>query len=250
MAAGYGPRDFGEIYKTTDGGSHWIGVSIKDSTGKIFGQPFTSLQFLDENTGYILGLDYQASQNYRVPNQIYKTSNGGKSWENIHSFDDRLGNRLASMCFLDTHTAYAVGYSSILKSTDGGANWSETKIEGIGLFTSLQFPNQEVGFAVGSGSLVMKIQRSKPIKIIPKPLTRFELIPMGQSAIYLRLIRPTDIVALLFDAQGKLALNILTGRMNAGAQIIDWDWGKLPRGNYVLDVLMDGTRQSLILRYK
>ena len=105
ISRGYG----GEILKTTDAGETW--KSINGTSDDI-----NSFFFLDSQNGFIAG-DHGV---------IFKTTNGGSSWEWISFQNGRYdGTDINGLYFIDKMTGFAVGLSGrILKTTDGGKTWN------------------------------------------------------------------------------------------------------------------------------
>ncbi|MBN1634778.1 MAG: T9SS type A sorting domain-containing protein [Ignavibacteria bacterium] len=97
------------LYKTTDGGYNWTQITIPS-----WGYSF--LQFINLNTGYLIG------------ERISKTINGGNNWV---TYDNPLGNMLwGNLIFLDAYTGIAeMTIQSPLsfkigKTTTGGQEWN------------------------------------------------------------------------------------------------------------------------------
>jgi photosystem II stability/assembly factor-like uncharacterized protein len=85
------------------------------------------------------------------------SDNGGDSWAQAESVPTR--NTLTSVFFIDNQTGFAVGHeATILKTTDGGNNWTlqynetrgETPLMGV------YFTDAQNGIAVGGFSYVFK----------------------------------------------------------------------------------------------
>lgn len=97
------------LRKTTDGGSNWMENAISGFTAYIY-----CLDFIDANTGYIVG----------GAGTIKKTNDGGNSWisETSGTTQD-----LRSVCFTNT-SGFAVGDNgTIIKTTDLTTGFSNTK---------------------------------------------------------------------------------------------------------------------------
>ena len=127
----------GIILRTSDGGNIWHKMIARPS------EVFTSMDFCNPNIGYIAG--YSGT--------IIKTSDSGKSWvvqSTGKSFD------LFSIDFVDTLNGYAAGGADspvLLKTTDGGIHWTESKIN-IGdsvqnKIYKVLFLNKDKGFLAG-----------------------------------------------------------------------------------------------------
>jgi len=97
-----------EILKTTDAGETW--KVIKSSSDEIY-----TFLFLDSQTGFMAG-------EYGV---IFKTTNGGSTWDWISPQNGRYGGAdINGIFFIDSMTGFAVGLSGeIMKTTDGGKTW-------------------------------------------------------------------------------------------------------------------------------
>ena len=159
---------FGDgVYKSEDGGKSWKNVGLKTSEhiGKIIVHPS------DPNTVYVASQGpLWASGGERG---LYKTSDGGESWERILHVSEHTGISDLVMDPTDPKILYASSYQrrrhfgilvaggpegAIYKSTDGGANWRKlTKglpggdIGRIGLAISPQ--NPKVVYAVLAGPI-------------------------------------------------------------------------------------------------
>jgi photosystem II stability/assembly factor-like uncharacterized protein len=130
-AAGGGSTG-GKILKTTNGGAIWTG-QFAGTTNYL-----NSVFFTDSNTGYAVG-EYGT---------IMKTTDGGNLWSSRPS---GTFYSLYSVYFTDANTGYAVGGGDIiLKTIDGGTNWV-ILYQGStsGVFFSICFPQENVGYAVG-----------------------------------------------------------------------------------------------------
>jgi photosystem II stability/assembly factor-like uncharacterized protein len=144
---------YGGIIKTTDGGVNWTLLNTGIPT-KLF-----SVFFRDEYNGYVVGGGIGGCP---METAILKTTNGGENWTNQVT---GLTEPFSSVFFLNENTGYAASGNpiaffytpipgSILKTTDGGANWI-SKISGItdGI-ASLYFVDENLGYAVGHSTFL------------------------------------------------------------------------------------------------
>jgi photosystem II stability/assembly factor-like uncharacterized protein len=104
-------NDTGYIMKTTDGGNSW---QVQ------YNQPMklTGVQFLDANTGYVIGGSGTGT------GRAFKTTNAGINWNQLANVSG-LGD-LDDLCFVNKDTGWicdAQGFGGLIKTTNGGANW-------------------------------------------------------------------------------------------------------------------------------
>ncbi len=128
------------IYKTTDAGKTWTNVGLKTSMhiGRIVTHPSNPAIVYVAAQGSVWGPGGERG--------LYRTVDGGKTWQRTLHVDDDTGATDVAMDTLDPNVLYAATYqrrrtafgfngggpgSAIWKSTDGGATW--TKLTGNGL---------------------------------------------------------------------------------------------------------------------
>ena len=128
-----------DFIKTVDGGANWTSLDVPVTSD----ERLDALFFLDTSTGYVAG----------QTGKIYKTINGGTSWNIL--FDSTA--ELKDIVFLNVNTGFAVGSKgTILKTTDAGVTWT-TKISGDNNFIStIKFINTTTGLAVSSSGKILK----------------------------------------------------------------------------------------------
>jgi photosystem II stability/assembly factor-like uncharacterized protein len=122
-------------YRTTDGGFNWIeqtNLNIWDSR---------DIFFSDYQNGCLIGF-----------NELYKTTDSGTTWILNPSV---TGFGFAELSTFQDSTIFIVG-GKTFRSLDGGGTWFEfIELNGITL-TGLRLLNSGLGFAVGSGGLILK----------------------------------------------------------------------------------------------
>ncbi|MFN7949368.1 MAG: hypothetical protein U0Z53_28690 [Blastocatellia bacterium] len=132
---------FGDgIYKSTDGGKTWANMGLKETQtiARVVIDP------KDANTVYVAALGHLFGPNKE--RGIYKTTDGGKSWNLVKFIDENTGFTDLVIDPVDTKTLYAASYqrrrtaagfngggpgSALWKTVDAGKTW--TKMEGGGL---------------------------------------------------------------------------------------------------------------------
>src|SRR5258707_1081419 len=165
---------FGDgIYKSTNAGKTFAKMGLENSQtiARIVIDP------KDANIVYVAVLGHLFGPNKE--RGIYKTTDGGKTWNNVKFIDEDTGFTDLVMDAADSKTLYAASYqrrrtswgfngggpgSGIWKTTDAGKNWSRLQGNGlpegllgrIGIDVSRSNPNvlyaqMEVGASVGTG---------------------------------------------------------------------------------------------------
>jgi photosystem II stability/assembly factor-like uncharacterized protein len=122
------------VYKSMDGGGKWQNMGLADSQhiARIVIHP------VDPDTVYVAAMGHLFSTNEQ--RGVFKTTDGGKTWNNVLHIDDKTGAIDLVMDRSHPDTLYAATYecmrrpwriadggpaSAIYKTTDGGANWKK-----------------------------------------------------------------------------------------------------------------------------
>ena len=128
------------VYKSTDGANTWTNVGLKTSMhiGRIVTHPSNPAIVYVAAQGSVWGPGGERG--------LYRTMDGGKTWQRTLHVDDDTGVTDVAMDSLDPNVLYAASYqrrrsafgfngggpgSALWKSTDAGATW--TKLTGNGL---------------------------------------------------------------------------------------------------------------------
>jgi photosystem II stability/assembly factor-like uncharacterized protein len=124
------------VYKSTDGGRTWQKMGLEETrhVGKIVIHP------TDPNTVYIAAVGHLWGSN---PDRgVFKTTDGGKSWNKVLYRDENTGAIDLAMDPRDPEVIFAAMYqrqrkgwgyngggpgSGIFRTSDGGAHWTELK---------------------------------------------------------------------------------------------------------------------------
>ena len=141
---------FGDgVYKTTDAGATWNNVGLPDSQhiGRLTVDPFDEDRVFAAVTGKLYG--------YNAERGVYRTLNGGTSWEQVLHVTDSTGAIDVAMNPDNTDIIFAAMWertrkpwqrdyggvtSAIHRSTDGGDTWEE-----LGAGNGLPAPNIQTG---------------------------------------------------------------------------------------------------------
>ncbi|MBW8889962.1 MAG: hypothetical protein JF616_19575 [Fibrobacteres bacterium] len=142
---GFALSDSG-IFKTTNGGTTWVRHKYDFASN-----PASVLYFLDTRHGYAVGNSGHA----------YRTDDGGATWTDRGR--TRI-NRIYSVRFTSPDTGFLAGDTSsnfglvaILKTVDGGRDWSPVSPPGLTTrFNSIAFTGSRTGYAVGDTGIILK----------------------------------------------------------------------------------------------
>lgn len=125
----------GTILHTGDGGTTW-----KSQTAG-FPQSFRDGFFIDKNTGWVIGGDYQQSS------IIIRTVDGGKIWKKQYEEDKIYLNAIK---FTNRNTGWVTGREGVLLQTrDGGENWNRIHINTKENLFSVEFLDDNNGWIFG-----------------------------------------------------------------------------------------------------
>ncbi|MBN2148933.1 MAG: hypothetical protein JW726_16210, partial [Anaerolineales bacterium] len=132
------------LFRTRDEGATWEGPICIPVPGAMVdayytyapNQPLLGMQFLDQNTGYIVG----------AQGVILKTSDGGLTWTQQTS---GVAVNLTALYFHDASTGWAIGESGVLLSTsDGGLTWTQQRL-GSETLVDIHFIDAQNGWVAG-----------------------------------------------------------------------------------------------------
>lgn len=105
-----------KFFKTANGGAsfteHTISSNIYNNSGTYF---------LDENNGWAIVTE-KPPPDYIDRYYIYKTNNGGISWNNISRIES--GGIMSSIKFINQNEGYLASEFFIFKTTNSGTNWN------------------------------------------------------------------------------------------------------------------------------
>lgn len=136
VAAGFD----GVAYKTFDRGLTWQSIGYPTLSGEL---DITDVKFITHDLGYVTGNRLGESQN------LYRTINGGTSWELIPL---SIGYGI-SIDFIDANHGWVMNAGgSGYRTTDGGATWLQFILPNQGFTpttSKIDFVNTTVGWVVG-----------------------------------------------------------------------------------------------------
>jgi len=139
--------------KTIDGGITW---TVQSSS-----QEFGLIHALDENN-LIAGKD----ATFSFSGDIYKSSNGGDTWEVIANPITPLIGAYNDVCFINDDLGYLSAWYSehLVKTVDGGDTWTEIiidQVDGSSFttddFRSVYFPTEDIGLVTHENGIIKTI---------------------------------------------------------------------------------------------
>jgi photosystem II stability/assembly factor-like uncharacterized protein len=127
----------GRFFKTTDAGNSW---SDQISNGYWFSQMF----FVASLNGWVI--EPQICEGDYI---VYRTSNGGETWEDSAHF-----NYIDGIYFLDSKTGWIVAhYNGLYKTTNGGRDWEISAQPGDLIPKQLWFTSESQGYMIASSNI-------------------------------------------------------------------------------------------------
>lgn len=225
----------GNIYKTTDYGSHWS-VSNVGFTDKLY-----DLHMLTKDTVITCG----------EVGKIFVTTNGGINWSPISS---GTSYDLVSISFPDLNTGYIQAESNLyLKSTNAGASWTSYNTGNENVMHSIYFANALTGYAVGDGGTILKTTNGGAIGI--KPVSNvipenFEIMqnypnPFNPATRFnLQVSRYSKIKIEVFSNTGQEIAVLVNEYLEPGTYEVEWDASKFSSGVYFYRLAADDFTQT------
>ncbi|NNC84427.1 MAG: T9SS type A sorting domain-containing protein [Flavobacteriales bacterium] len=117
-----------------------------------YGDELDDIQFVDRNTGYVVGRDNGIGSCSSAISALFRTMDGGETWTR-NALDDSY--EMTSVFFLDRTTGWAsVYFGDVIKTTDCGQTWTlyDGNIGGDAL--DVFFIDAQKGFLVGENGQV------------------------------------------------------------------------------------------------
>jgi photosystem II stability/assembly factor-like uncharacterized protein len=260
-SVGYVCGNSGAIYKTTDMGTTWQALEAPFITA------IEEIFFLDENFGFIAGLNFiyytedggdtwiepetfpGASLNWWLREisfptdsigfvcgdigQVYKTTDRGKNWEYLPN--TLTTESLQAIAALSENNIYACGYAgTVIHSQDGGETWESMSAASQYDFFSIDFTPDGTGYICSWSGEILRFQDTS---------TGFpDQYPGIEPAVFPNPFRDRISIrpesgnrlqsAEIFDLQGNL---LFSTSLNDGDNCLET--GKLASGFYFLRIL-------------
>ena len=123
------------VLHTTDGGNTWTAESLdslEDGSGGA--THFQDICVVNRALGFIATACIPSGAYYHMPPPVVCTTNAGETWS-CRATPEQYA--LLTIAFLDGHNGWAAGYSGVVYTNDGGANWSYQLQPPGGIFVDL-----------------------------------------------------------------------------------------------------------------
>lgn len=135
--------------KSTDGGENWFTINET-----YFNEDWVlnNLDFIDDNIGWITGARNDTFM-------VSKTSDGGSSWETKYLQSPLSLFAGRGLNFLNQNLGWvSISRDSIIKTTNGGDNWSTIYLGVTALTNQIFFYNASHGWIIGNGGKILSSQ--------------------------------------------------------------------------------------------
>ena len=153
---GYVVGNNGSWSKTTDGGLNWV-LQSQISISYGVHPDLASVYFLNDNLGYAAGCSYSSGTYNYV---IAKTTNGGTNWTTQTFSGSSSAYNFYSIFFPSQDTGYVVGAGyltgEIMKTYNSSSDWSLQHCNFNTGLLSTYFTDNNTGYAVGTGGIILK----------------------------------------------------------------------------------------------
>lgn len=160
---GWSVNGSGRIFKTTNGGQSWTKVLDKPGTY------FRCIGFIDSLHGFAGNIGAGYFPNVSDTNPLYRTDDGGASWQVVSSITGDLPTGLCAIQVLSPQVIVAAGRvgspTHFMKSTDGGATWtSQSMATHLAMITDVYFSSPDTGFVYGGTDANIQLAHAKILR--------------------------------------------------------------------------------------
>ena len=242
---GYGLVSW-ELHKTYNGGKSWTRV-LYEATNN-----FTSLFFLNADTGYVVG----SSSRYKMLFEY--THDGGNSFGGSSPADDGC---IYDVYFLNYNLGYCVGSNgSIYKITNAYKNKIQQISNTSNKLTCISFPTKDIGYIGGQGGILLKTYNGGDISVLPNrnanenymEKINLQIAPNpfnSKTNICFELTRSAMAELNIYNINGIRVKSFSSKKLFQGRQVYYWD-GKTDRcstistGVYFLVLKIDNQRYT------
>ena len=129
------------IYSLVNSQSNWVSV------GPPVGDNFYSITTTPDSTYFAATF---------APGKVYRSVDKGNTWIPIYTNSNYI---FKAICFISNQVGFIAGRSntsSVLRTIDGGATWSNMTVPNINTLNDIYFSNSNEGYAVGQYGTLLK----------------------------------------------------------------------------------------------
>lgn len=150
--------DTSQVWKSVDGGLAWLPVNkgyMSMGSRSLFVHPHNPDVVLSAGTS---GASFEKMRNKSPEQGIYRTVDGGLSWQKVHQADFYRQQARGSLFAYDSRTlgdpkltVFAGTYShGLLKSVDSGENWEKTSFREPNIHEVVEIPDKPGHFLIAT----------------------------------------------------------------------------------------------------
>jgi hypothetical protein len=224
----------GKILKTTNGGENWFLQYERSDIG------FISIDFENNDVGWILGQHYIPLGGFGWGTYILKTTTSGNTWEE----QEFWYGEMPSNCFSNMQRGWIISRGPDIYTTfDGGENWSEQNSPSSYGLSSVHFVDSSTGWIVGWDGTILKTINGGVSSIEENELvgipSSFELSqnypnPFNPSTkIQYSIPHRSNVIFKVFDVLGNEIETLVNENKPSGTYEITWYAENLPSGVYI-----------------
>jgi len=243
---GFMGDSWSDIYKTTNGGQTWSYKYLKDSLSNEYS--YNGIKFINYNTGYLIG----TSLNGGV---LFKTTNGGVNWIDILI---NQNNSFSSLFIVEGSIIY-IGCSNqrlILKSSNGGASWTNQYLPIESPYIVTYFINPNIGYATTVGHIYKTTNGGVYVNTIysdiPRDFILFQNYPNPfNPSTKIKYTIPSIVNSqssmvklVVFDILGEESATLVNQKQKPGSYEVQFDGKDFPSGVYYYVLYADEVRMD------
>ncbi|MCB0720989.1 MAG: T9SS type A sorting domain-containing protein [Ignavibacteriae bacterium] len=219
------------IYRTTNGGVNFAKI-LNDSTAFPNPEinPIRKIQFLDQNTGYLLR------------NKLLKSTNAGDNWSLIDT-NIFTGNYIRNLFFINKDTGWITTgpTGKIFRTSNGGVNWTVQNTGQAIVSGEIYFENGLTGWAMAYNTTLLKTTNGGITAIhnisteIPADLFLYQNYPNPfnpTTKIKFDIPKQGNVKLTIYDMSGKEVSVLVNSELKAGSYEYNFDGSGLSSGVY------------------
>lgn len=218
---------FGFVFRTNNGGAHWIKDRII-KTGSQYN--FNKVSFINDSVGYIGG------------EIVFKTTNFGLTWDSVGAVPYGVEEAYC-IEFADENTGFSGGTTGTLfKTTDAAQTWLPQQVSqfGQGFFRSIFAYSDSIVWAVGNGKILFTetgglVSIEQLSSEISSDFELFQNYPNPfnpKTKIKFEIKNTSDVNLEIFDMIGRKVSTLVNDRLQTGTYEVDFEISDQNSGVY------------------